>query len=98
MHEFWEFLKDLTSPESIITWRHGGMALLLFVVFAETGLLVGFFLPGDSLLFTSGLLCGTGIFKTNICVLLAGLIFAGVTGNLFGYYFGKRAGNSLFTR
>jgi membrane-associated protein len=68
------------------------------VVFAETGLLIGFFLPGDSLLFTAGLLCGTGFFRTSIITLLSGLILAGVLGNIFGYYFGKKAGDSLFTR
>ncbi|MDP1745242.1 MAG: DedA family protein, partial [Bacteroidota bacterium] len=50
-----EFLKQLTDPESII--QYGGLALLLFVVFAETGLLIGFFLPGDSLIFISGMIC-----------------------------------------
>ena len=52
-----DFLKQLTDPQSII--HYGGLWLLLFVVFAETGLLVGFFLPGDSLIFISGLLCAT---------------------------------------
>lgn len=96
MNEIWEFLKELTNPESII--KYGGLALLLFVVFAETGLLIGFFLPGDSLLFTAGLLCGTGVFDTDIYTLTGGLIIAGVTGNIFGYFFGKKAGESLFTR
>ena len=52
-----DFLKQLTDPQSII--QYGGLWLLLFVVFAETGLFVGFFLPGDSLIFISGLLCAT---------------------------------------
>ncbi len=52
-----DFLKQLTDPQSII--HYGGLWLLLFVIFAETGLLVGFFLPGDSLIFISGLLCAT---------------------------------------
>lgn len=92
----WEFLKELTNPESII--NYGGLALLLFVVFAETGLLIGFFLPGDSLLFTAGLLCGTGVFDTSIEVLLLGLCIAGITGNMVGYWFGKRAGEKLFVK
>src|SRR5436190_20723793 len=92
----WEFFKELTNPESII--NYGGLALLLFVVFAETGLLLGFFLPGDSLLFTAGLLCGTGVFHTSIEILLAGLSFAGITGNIAGYWFGKKIGSRLFTK
>ncbi|MFM2201508.1 MAG: hypothetical protein RL040_708, partial [Bacteroidota bacterium] len=52
-----EFLKELTNPESII--HHGGLVLLLLVIFAENGLVVGFFLPGDSLIFLAGLICGT---------------------------------------
>lgn len=91
-----DFLKELTNPESII--KYGGLALLLFVVFAETGLLIGFFLPGDSLLFTSGLLCGTGIFETNIYFLMIGLCTAGITGNIVGYFFGRRIGDSLFDK
>lgn len=93
---FFEFLRQLTNPESIIIY--GGLALLLFVVFAETGLFIGFFLPGDSLLFTAGLLCGTGVFNTNIYLLLLGLFFAGVAGNTVGYFFGKRVGPALFTK
>lgn len=92
----WEFIKELTNPESII--NYGGLALLLFVVFAETGLLVGFFLPGDSLLFTAGLLCGTEVFHTSIEILLIGLCFAGIIGNMIGYWFGKRIGDKLFVK
>ena len=65
MSELFEFLKNLTNPESIVKL---GLPLLLFVIFAETGLLVGFFLPGDSLVFISGLLCATNqsLLKVNI--------------------------------
>ena len=58
MDGIFHFLKQLVNPESIILY--GGIYLLLFIVFAETGLIVGFFLPGDSLLFTAGLFCSTG--------------------------------------
>src|SRR3954471_10575280 len=92
----WEFFKELTNPESII--KYGGLALLLFVVFAETGLLAGFFLPGDSLLFTAGLLCGTGVFPTSIVLLLFGLCLAGIAGNIAGYWFGKGVGAKLFVK
>jgi membrane-associated protein len=91
-----EFLKQLVNPESII--RYGGIYLLLFVVFAETGLFVGFFLPGDSLLFTAGLLCSTGFLHIHPALLVALIIVAAVTGNMVGYIFGKKVGPMLFKR
>ncbi len=96
--ETWEFLKDLTNPESII--RVGGVALLLVVVFAETGLLIGFFLPGDSLMFIAGLLCRTrpDLIGINIFVLILLLVAAATLGNMTGYWFGKRVGPALFKR
>jgi membrane-associated protein len=91
-----EFLKQLVNPESII--QYGGIYLLLFVVFAETGLFVGFFLPGDSLLFTAGLLCSTGIIEIHPALLVILIIIAAVAGNLVGYGFGKKVGPMLFKR
>jgi membrane-associated protein len=91
-----DFFKELVNPESII--RYGGIYLLLMVVFAETGLFVGFFLPGDSLLFTAGLLCSTGILQMHPLILAALIIIAAVAGNITGYVFGKRIGILLFTR
>jgi membrane-associated protein len=91
-----EFLKQLVNPESII--HYGGIYLLLFVVFAETGLFVGFFLPGDSLLFTAGLLCSTGIIDMHPSLLVLLIIIAAVAGNLVGYGFGKKVGPLLFKR
>jgi len=91
-----EFFKELVNPESII--RYGGLYLLLIVVFAETGLFVGFFLPGDSLLFTAGLLCATGILQIHPSLLVALIVFAAVTGNMTGYAFGKNIGVLLFKR
>jgi len=91
-----DFLKELVNPESII--RYGGIYLLLFVVFAETGLFVGFFLPGDSLLFTAGLLCSTGVLQLHPVVLIILIIVAAVTGNMVGYSFGKKVGPLLFKR
>lgn len=93
-----EFLKQLTDPESII--QYGGLALLLFVVFAETGLLIGFFLPGDSLIFISGMICvskpellGVGILE--LMLLLSG---SAIIGNIAGYWFGYKVGPPLFRR
>jgi len=96
MESIFEFFKELVNPESII--RYGGVSLLLFVVFAETGLFVGFFLPGDSLMFTAGLLCSTGLIKMPVVLLIVLLILAAVSGNMVGYAFGKKVGPFLFKR
>lgn len=71
---------------------------MLFVVFAETGLFFGFFLPGDYLLFLAGLFCATGVLDVSIYVLVGGLVMAGVLGNYVGYWFGIRTGPVLFKR
>ena len=94
----WEFIKTLTNPESII--RFGGLALLVFVIFSETGLMIGFFLPGDSLVFVSGLICATEpqLMNIHIAVLASALTLAAIAGNITGYYFGKKAGPALFTK
>lgn len=93
-----DFLKQLTDPQSII--HYGGLWLLLFVVFAETGLLVGFFLPGDSLIFISGLICATKphLLNTPFPLLLLLLMLAAIIGNMFGYWFGLKAGEALYKR
>lgn len=96
MDGIFDFLKQLLNPESIIS--HGGIYLLLIVVFAETGLFVGFFLPGDSLLFTAGLLCSAGVLDIHPVFLIILIILAAVTGNMLGYSFGKRVGPLLFKR
>lgn len=96
MDGIFDFLKQLVNPESII--HYGGIYLLLFVVFAETGLFVGFFLPGDSLLFTAGLLCSTGILAVHPVLLVILIIAAAVAGNMVGYGFGKKVGPLLFKR
>ena len=93
-----DFLKQLTDPQSII--NYGGLWLLLFVVFAETGLLVGFFLPGDSLIFISGLLCATKpqLLNVSFILLLLLLVLAAVLGNIVGYWFGHKAGDTLYNK
>lgn len=73
-----------------------GYAGIFAIVFAESGLLVGFFLPGDSLLFTAGFLASQGFFNIYI---LCGLIFiAAVVGDNVGYWFGKKAGPRVFKK
>lgn len=93
-----EFLKQLTDPNSIITY--GGLWLLLFVVFAETGLLVGFFLPGDNLILLAGILCKARpeVMGVNYPSMAFLLIVAAVLGNICGYWFGRYAGERLYER
>jgi membrane-associated protein len=79
--------------ESFGPWATIGLFL---IVFAETGLLIGFFLPGDSLLFTAGLLASQG--DLNIAVILIGCFLAAVIGDQVGYTIGQRAGPALFRR
>jgi membrane-associated protein len=85
---------DLLAPDKLIATF--GTIGLFAIVFAESGLLFGFFLPGDSLLFTAGLLASQG--KLNIAVILMGCFVAAVTGDQVGYAFGQRVGPALFRR
>lgn len=96
--EFWEFFKKLLDPESII--EYGGLALLLIVMFAETGLLIGFFLPGDSLVFISGMICVSRphVLDVDILTLLILMSLAAILGNTAGYWFGHKVGPPLFER
>jgi membrane-associated protein len=80
-------------PELI---RTVGFYGLIAIVFAETGLLVGFFLPGDSLLITAGLFAARGDFE--ISTLIPTLIVAAIVGNATGYWIGQRTGVALYSR
>jgi membrane-associated protein len=82
------------SLDALVRW--GGYVLLIAIVFTETGLFVGFFLPGDSLLITAGLVAATGLL--NIWWLNVALIIAAVVGDSTGYAIGARMGPRLFTR
>lgn len=73
-----------------------GYSGLAGIVFAESGLLIGFFLPGDSLLFTAGFLASQGFF--NIVILCILSFVAAVTGDSVGYWFGQRVGRKIFQR
>ena len=87
-------LASILDPTSLIeTW---GTIGVLLAVFAESGMLVGFFLPGDSLLFTAGLLAADG--RLNIAVIAIGAAIAAVAGDQVGYTIGRRAGPMLFAR
>jgi membrane-associated protein len=96
--------KDFLNPEFYI--QNGGLWLFLFIIFAETGLFAGFFLPGDSLLFVAGIYSNElaiELFNFNndilnlimICVLV---VFSGVLGNTVGYWFGAASGPYLFKK
>ena len=97
-----EFLRTLTTPERLIhllsTVLTGwyGYAALCGIVFSETGLLIGFFLPGDSLLFTVGVVAGAG--QLNIVAINILLMISAVAGNATGYSLGRRAGPRVFNR
>ena len=96
MHEFWEYLTKLSDAQQII--QKGGFYFILFVVFAETGLFFGFFLPGDYLLFLAGMFVATGRLDVGIFTMILGLIFAATAGNFAGYWFGYRTGPMLYKR
>ncbi|MBP7811489.1 MAG: VTT domain-containing protein [Candidatus Moranbacteria bacterium] len=76
--------------------RTVGLLGLFAIVFAETGLFLGFFFPGDSLLFVAGLLAAQGLFPVSVLILI--LLIAAITGNIAGYWFGKKVGPKLFER
>lgn len=100
MQELWHSLKDtILSPEWYI--QNGGFYLILFVIFAETGLFVGFFLPGDSLLVAAGMyLDNLSAEFFNFPILLLPLVVAicGILGNYVGYWFGRKSGPYLYSR
>ena len=102
IHTLLDFLRTLTNPDRLIEflatvmtgwWGYG---LLTGIVFAETGLLVGFFLPGDSLLFTVGVVAGAG--KLDIFLIIGLLIAASMLGDWSGYLIGRRTGPAIFNR
>jgi len=89
-------IPESLSPETII--RIGGVALLVIVVFAETGLFFGFFLPGDSLLFTAGLLCKSQWISLSPLELIPLLIIAATLGTACGFFFGRWTGDFFSQR
>lgn len=92
--QFFSLLSAVYDVQGIIVW--GGYAGITAVIFAETGLFIGFFLPGDSLLVTAGLLASTGLL--DIFLLNALLIPAAILGDSLGYAIGKRFGPGLYAR
>nr|WP_231391860.1 VTT domain-containing protein [Arthrobacter sp. 35W] len=95
------FLPDWLDPMTILNNPAMGFWVVIIacgIIFAETGLLVGFFLPGDSLLFTAGLLVSTGTMPVNIWLLMAMLIVCAFVGNQVGYAIGVKAGPAIFSK
>ena len=90
---------DWLNPETMLT-NLGDIAfwVVLGIIFAECGLLIGFFLPGDSLLFVTGLFIATGAISINIYLACLLLFLAAVVGNMTGYWIGLKAGPALFSR
>lgn len=89
-----EFFSKLRDIQALVAWA--GYVGLFIIVFAETGLLIGFFLPGDSLLFTAGLFAAQGLF--NIYELVILLMIAAIVGDAVGYYIGNKSGHALYAR
>ena len=96
MESLKELFELLRNPEQLVSL--GGYTGLTLIVFIETGLLIGFLLPGDSLLVTAGLLAGSGAIGLNIVVLNLLLIPAAIIGDAVGYWIGRRAGRPLVDR
>jgi membrane-associated protein len=98
MNELLALFQNLTNPDWII--QHGGLYIILFIVFAETGLFIGFFLPGDTLLFIAGMLIANAVMPDSAP--LFSLLYwtflislAGILGNYLGYWFGNKFGAML---
>ncbi len=96
MQDIWNNLQHLIDPEKLL--KEGGFYLVVFVIFAETGLFFGFFLPGDYLLFLAGMFVATGKLDVNIYLLVVSLVVAAILGNFTGYWFGRKTGPVLFKR
>jgi membrane-associated protein len=90
------FFHQVYDLEGVI--RYGGLLLLTTIIFAETGLLIGFFLPGDSLLVTAGLLASPGQRLMSIGAMVLVVPLAAIIGNSVGYYIGYATGPRLFRR
>jgi membrane-associated protein len=100
MHDLMTLFHKIYDVQGILTW--GGLAALVLIIFAETGLLVGFFLPGDSLLVTAGIYCNSiedgkpPLLSLPLVLLLP--MLAAILGDTVGYWIGAKSGPKLFTR
>lgn len=97
IRQFWHLISTPEGIQTLIGW--GGIPVMTAIVFAETGLLIGFFLPGDSLLFIAGFLSSeAGGGSISIWTLNIVLMIAAVVGDTVGYWIGNRAGPAIFNR
>ncbi|MGE5301725.1 MAG: VTT domain-containing protein [Alphaproteobacteria bacterium] len=94
MEFLWDLFHRIYDVEFLV--RTGGLLALIIIVFTETGLLLGFFLPGDSLLVTAGIFAARG--DLDLMVLNTSLSLAAIAGDTVGYGIGARAGPKIFTR
>lgn len=96
MYDFVQSILEVLSPELII--NRGGLILLLAIVFTENGVFFGFFLPGDSLLFLAGMLCGLPILEVSIYLLVLYIALAAFLGYILSYLVGLKLGRWLLSR
>lgn len=101
MQDLIEIFKNLTNPEWIVA--HGGLYVVMLIIFLETGLFLGFFLPGDYLLFITGMIIANSSFPfetswLNLLFWNTALVICAVAGNFVGYWFGAKSGPFLFER
>jgi membrane-associated protein len=95
-HQLLQHPSELFDPEKLI--KYGGLATLIILTFAQTGLFFCFFLPGDAILFTAGVFIATKDFNQNIFLVCIALIIAAFLGNITGYYIGKKTGPYLLKK
>ena len=105
MHDIIELIKELMTAEKLaaLVTNYGGLYLVALIIFAETGLFVGFFLPGDSLLFVTGLMIANSQSPfhndpANLLYWISLISVSGVIGNAVGYWFGNKTGHLIFER
>ncbi len=94
MQELLDLLKKIHDVKAIVQW--GGLSMISAIVFVETGLFVGFFLPGDSLLVTAGIFARTG--HLSLPALLTIVPICAIVGDQVGYVIGRKAGDALYDR
>lgn len=101
MNELLSLFEQLTNPEWIVA--NGGLYLLLFIIFAETGIFIGFFLPGDPILFIAGIIIANLTLSESESIItliywILSISVAGILGNFVGYWTGKKFGHYLLNR